>query len=436
MRKMSRLTVALAGLLGAVLIVPPQSAVGGSIASDASDSQAQRHVVYQDFDSWRDFRRGDAAGLRVSPLGAISISHPVGTRNYTDPFGDGSSTTYDFSTWRSPFVAPGFDYTELIASWNARTPGDSWIEIEVRGHATDTGELSKWYVLGRWAAGDEHLKRTTVSDQGNDLATVFVDTLATRDGRSLGDWQLRVRLYRAAGTTVSPRVGLVSAMASNLPDAETVPVSPSGGAEGIVLDVPTYSQELHLGEYPEYDGGGEAWCSPTATAMVLDYWRSGPDADDYDWVDPAFQDPQVDHAARYTFDYDYDGAGNWPFNTAYAATFGLEGFVTRLRSLTEAEQFIKRGIPLVVSLSWEEGELDGAGYSTNGHLMVVVGFDEDGDVVVNDPASHLIPTNDEVRFTYDREQFENAWIPHSGGVAYVMRPWWWPLPPAPDEANW
>jgi hypothetical protein len=68
--------------------------------------------------------------------------------------------------------------------------------------------------------------------------------------------------------------------------------------------------------------------------------------------------------------------------------------------------------------------------------MVVVGFDQNGDVVVNDPASHLIASNDEVRTTYDREQFENVWVGHSGGVAYVIHPESAPLPPAPAEANW
>ena len=63
-------------------------------------------------------------------------------------------------------------------------------------------------------------------------------------------------------------------------------------------------------------------------------------------------DAQVDFTARNVFDYTYDGAGNWPFNTAYAATRAdLRGFVTRLRSLTEAEAFIAAGIPLVVSVS-------------------------------------------------------------------------------------
>jgi hypothetical protein len=62
---------------------------------------------------------------------------------------------------------------------------------------------------------------------------------------------------------------------------------------------------------------------------------AGPTAAETAWVDPAYSDPQVDHAARSVFDYDYDGAGNWPFNTAYAGTRGLDSFVTRLRSLIE-----------------------------------------------------------------------------------------------------
>ena len=41
------------------------------------------------------------------------------------------------------------------------------------------------------------------------------------------------------------------------------------------------------------------------------------------WVDPP--DPDVDYTARFVYDYRYQGAGNWPFNTAYAAERGLVG---------------------------------------------------------------------------------------------------------------
>jgi hypothetical protein len=57
--------------------------------------------------------------------------------------------------------------------------------------------------------------------------------------------------------------------------------------------------------------------------------------------------------------------------------------------------------------------------------MVIRGFTAAGDVIVNDPAAAR-PRG--VRRTYDRGQFENAWIPATGGVVYVMRPEGTPLP--------
>ncbi len=229
-------------------------------------------------------------------------------------------------------------------------------------------------------------------------------------------------------------------MASALPDAKKVPVSTFGGAASD-LAVPTYSQEIHRGHYPEYNNGGEAWCSPTSTAMVLAYWQQldpsyGPSSSEYDSFVPP--DPWVDYAAASTYDWNYDGTGNWPFNTAYAGRYGLEGFVTRLRSLNEAERFIAAGIPLVVSVSFKESELTGSGYGTNGHLMVIRGFTGTGDVIVNDPASHLDPSNSSVRTIYDRTEFENVWIPRSGGIAYVIHPASVPLPAhvSGADANW
>ena len=131
--------------------------------------------------------------------------------------------------------------------------------------------------------------------------------------------------------------------------------------------------------------------------------------------------------------YAYDGAGNWSFSAAYAAAHADAAFVTRLRNLREAERFIKAGIPLVASVKFGPGELSGAPISTtNGHLMVVVGFTDSGDVVVNDPAA---PDNRSVVRTYDRGEFENAWIPKSGGLVYVVRNHDTPLPKTRTQ-NW
>jgi hypothetical protein len=161
--------------------------------------------------------------------------------------------------------------------------------------------------------------------------------------------------------------------------------------------------------------------------MVVAYWGSAyaPTATETAWVDPPV-DPWVDFTARYVYDYHYQGAGNWPFNTAYAAERGLVSDVTQLHNLREAEPFIKAGIPLVASIAFSSNKLDTAIKSTNGHLVVIEGFTGDGSkVIVNDPAS---ATDADVKHFYDREQFERAWIPASGGIVYVDRPagWWTP----------
>jgi hypothetical protein len=399
----------------------------------------QREITYRTWTSSADFLKGTRSGTAVVN-GSLRFGSATGTTSYVDPFGDGTAKNYDQTSWISPQVSTGFGLTELIASWNATTPPGTWVEVSMAG-TTNLGAATKWYVLGRWSGGDDtaagDIHRTSVPSQGDANGSVAVDTFQAATGHWLDRWQLKVTLYRLSGTTQSPLVRSIGAMASRLPSDKKVAVSPLGGAEGITLDVPAYSQETHIGQYPQWDGGGEAWCSAASTAMVLDYWGAGPTSAETAWVDPSYSDPQVDHSARSVFDYSYDGAGNWPFNTAYAGSRGLDGFVTRLRSLTEAEQFIKAGIPLVASLSFKKGDLPGAGYGTNGHLMVIVGFDEAGNVVVNDPASHLIASNDQVRTTYDRTAFENAWVPHSGGLVYVVHPAGVPLPPAADpQHNW
>jgi hypothetical protein len=155
--------------------------------------------------------------------------------------------------------------------------------------------------------------------------------------------------------------------------------------------------------------------------MVLGHWGRGPTPADVTWVDRSYQDPGVDHAARFTYDATYRGTGNWAFNTAYASQYGVRAFVTQLRSLAEAERFIARGIPLVASINVPPGGLPGFLYAqgTNGHVLVIRGFTANGDVIANDPAAL---SNAEVRRVYPRAAFERVWVGGSGGIVYVIHP--------------
>lgn len=375
---------------------------------------AQRHATY----------------TRLDPPAEIAIDPTVG-RDYTDPFGDGDERRYECGEWTSPVLQSSFAATAVVVSWAAETPGSSWLEVEVRGGE----QRSPWLVLARWAETDAEIHPTSVPGQTADGVNVETDEVRIAPKRGWESLQVRVRLLRRAGRDDEPRLHSLGVLASRVDRGTAPPTSGFGLGREHVLDVPAYSQQLHRDTYPEYDNGGQSWCSPAAVSMALAYWKRSPDADAYSWVG-AGPDRMVPHAARGCFDHAYGGAGNWAFNAAFAARHGVHAFVTRLRDLTEAEAFVAAGIPLVLSVAHHTGELDGAGYETNGHLLVVSGFTASGDVVVDDPASHGVASNAAVRTTYRRDQLERVWVRASGGVAYVIHPPDVRLPPAPAEANW
>jgi len=235
-------------------------------------------------------------------------------------------------------------------------------------------------------------------------------------------YRLRIDL-RGPGTSLS----LVAAVASGNREPGLAVSSEPLLPDGIELAVPSYSQRIHAGHLPELDGGGASWCSAASTAMLVTFWGRGPTDVELAWVGEGHMDACVDHAARGTYDSAYGGCGNWPFNTAYAATFGLEAFVTRLHSLREAESYLSTGIPLAASIAAGPGELDGfLAEGSAGHLVVIRGLTPRGDPIVNDPAA---PSNGDVRRVYDRGQFDRAWIGGGGGIVYVVRP---PEVPLPD----
>ncbi len=401
------------------------AATAASRAATAAPARraADRPIAYTQWDGAKQWRTGSFSGTRVK-RSRLVLGDPTSTRRY-----DGR--VYEQGRWTSPWVAPGFGLSELIPSWSALTPRDSWVEIRVRGRDA-AGRTSSWDVMARWTSGDRFVVRRTKSGQADDLASVNVDTWQASEDAGFTSYQVRVQLLRRAGTTASPSVDAVGAVASRLP-AGPVTTSRPGPARGRVLDVPRYSQMVHRGHYPAWGNGGEAWCSPTSTSMVLGYYDALPAPQAYRWVPGGHTDPWVDHAARLTYDSSYRGTGNWAFNTAFAGPRAGKAFVTRLRSLREAEQLVAAGIPLVASISYRAGSLSGAAIgSSNGHLLVIVGFTQDGDVVVNDPAA---TTRRGVRRTYDRGQFENAWLPTSGGTVYVVRDGAHPLPASP-YGNW
>ena len=84
----------------------------------------------------------------------------------------------------------------------------------------------------------------------------------------------------------------------------------------------------------------------------------------------------------------------------------MRGYISRLTDVSELEDWIEAGIPIATSVSYNR--LKGKGIAGSGHLIVCVGFNENGDIVVNDPGTHL----GNVRRTFSRDIYlsRDPWL--------------------------
>lgn len=364
------------------------------------------------FAGW-DLRSGDAAFFRlagaVSAREGIALDRASAARG-SDPFPPGSYEGGNFYNGASylvgealgPEFPAAFPFVEAIPSWTAATPDGTWIEVLLR--AADGGDWTGWYNLGVWSSGSATVRRHSVSGQDDGAAEVRTDTLRLRSpGTAV---QMRFRLFSAAAGAVPVLRAAAVAYSTTKP---TDPPHPPGRPAlwGRVLEgVPQRSQMV----YPD---GGKVWCSPTSVSMVIGYWNG----------DRGPAEPGVRAAVDGVFDRVFRGYGNWSFNAAYAGSLGFSARVARLDGLARLEPWIAAGVPVVMSVSWnrEKGRsLAGAPMEkSNGHLTTLVGFDAQGDPVMNEPAS---PTEEGVRRTYPRGDLESRWLEASGGAVYMIHP--------------
>lgn len=335
-------------------------------------------------------------------VGDLSVAWLLSAALTIIAFDGGRST--DFTSGVHMVTQP---FSTAIASWNVRTPADSWIEARLRVRVGQ--RFTRWYEMGHWSRSTTGGHRHSIKSQEDADGSVATDTLRLHVPADA--WQLQMLMH--AGTSGEmPVLSLVAvtlgdATASHSWEAHAPATSAAWGRE---LAVPERTQRVD--ESPDaLGGGGDAWCSPTSVSMVMAYWA--------DTLHHPQWEVAVADAARDTYDPVYDGCGNWPFNVAFASEHGLAGWVERLPNLHAMDRYITAGVPLVASIRVKPGELAGSPYTkTDGHLLVVRGFTPSGDVITNDP--YGLPGH--IRIVYQRAQFEHVWMGGSGGIVYVIAP--------------
>jgi hypothetical protein len=337
---------------------------------------------------------GDDVGHRASEGLAQEHSDTVVS---LDPVG---VNWFDQARFDTRTVTPLHPFRELLVSWNVRCPENAGFSVEVRVAPNADAPWSPWMYVGDWGQVPAGVRN--VACEGGKIDTDYF-----RGEHTFARAQLRVSAFRSASEKrVYVTIAGLWCCASD-PEARVPWISHMAEVADISapaltfvwkrrLDVPFRSQRSEAAEI-----AGRI-CSPTSLSMVLAY--------------RGVDEPTSAVCAR-ALDGAHGIYGNWPRNIQAAYSLGVPGYLTRFTNWTDVQRSIAKEQPIIASIAAKEGELHGAPYKkTDGHLLVITGFDAQGDVCVNDPAAVDAKSG---QTTYARADMQKVWLDR-GGTAYVL----------------
>ena len=295
----------------------------------------------------------------------------------------------------SPEIKPPMEWNQLVLSWNGSAPPGTFLKVEAC--ALQPQHTTKFFSWGQWSPDDKTFLRASVRDQKDADGDVRADTLTLNELAQA----VQLRLTFGDGTKALPTLKSFGLSFCNT-QIKPEPLPPHRTAWGKIIPVVERSQQ----SYP----GGNGWCSPTSLSIVLAHWGSISNRADWNLDAPEVAAGAADHGFKFL-------TGNWSFNTAFAGSLdGMRAYVTRFSDISELEDWIAAGIPVIISARWDLLQ-DGRPDDFNGHLTVCRGFTENGDLVINDPWTDI--KVESVRHIYKRENVRRAWATSHNTVYLV-----------------
>ena len=157
---------------------------------------------------------------------------------------------------------------------------------------------------------------------------------------------------------------------------------------------------------PENGSIGPVICSATTTSMILSYLGTN---------------EATLTTAKGVYDKAFDGYGNWVFNMNYAGNKGYLAY-DDFYDLDMLKYTLAQGTPVGCSIKISSGQMPEAGYTTAGHLVLVVGYETRNGVdylIVNDPNINASSTR---RCYYKCANFIKCWYKTNNlGVVYIVQ---------------
>ena len=389
--------------LVAVLLMDSQAVSDNKLKSSGFD--VHELIVHETAEAFRNGRCGEHAVVTTQPAGVLAEFPPSATSSApTASAGLGTAAGAPAAAsaeFESGVIHTPFPLNEVVPSWNVEVPPDTGFLVQLRMGLSGEDRWTPYYYLGVWGACTPPAEKITSDEFGR----IDIDYFMSR--RLFDRIQYRVRLFGRPGRP-GPRLRRFAVVCTNsLGDKglysrtrRTIELPPKTRWQRR-LPVPYRSQTV------EDDSIRHSICSPTSVAMVMAY--------------RGVERP-TRHMCDMIWDAEYGLYGNWARAVQGAFVEGVPGYVMRFGTWDEVKAAIARDQPVIASIRVPHGALTGAPYKASaGHLLVIAGFDEDGNVLVNDPAAK---TKEAGLAAYKADEMQKVWL-DAGGVGYIL------LPPAP-----
>lgn len=283
-------------------------------------------------------------------------------------------------------------FNQLLFSWNAFRPEKMHYSFFVQVRDASSKKWGTWHKMIDWGHGLQR-SYSSFSDGTSRYLHVRLET----EGYKMADG-FRIKICAAFHDFSNMRSITINTSNLRLFSPESVRCKSLSSVH--IAEIPKQSQIALLHDKCRM------MCSPTSCSMLLGYLTKQK-------IDPLL-------FAQHSFDQGLNVYGSWPFNTAHAFELsdGVAQFYTaRLHSFKQLHAKLLQGIPVVVSV---RGDIIGAPkVYNNGHLLLVVGFDAQKEVVIcHDPAES---EDHQTVKEYPIDSFIRAWE-RSRRLSYVAAP--------------
>jgi len=274
-------------------------------------------------------------------------------------------------------------FTQLVFSWNVLRSQKGYFSFFIQVRDAATKQWGIWHHMVDWGAT---IQKTYISK--SDGVSSYVHVRLELETKKMADgFRLKVVAHDEASLQSLQGLYITTSNFNAFKEEDSTRVSEKM-CSVMIKDVPRIAQfSLGHEDHPRM-------CSPVSCSMVMGY------------LTKKMYDPLA--CARGVFDTGLSVYGSWGCNCAYAFDMiqGLVSvYVKRCNSFRDIHQSLCHKVPVIVSV---RGVLPGALKPfPHGHLLVVVGWDQDmQEVICHDPAAY---DEQSVLKRYSLISFLHAW---------------------------